>query len=126
MRTQFVLVAAVSLALAGMVVGMSGIGGVFGTAGKPTISSSEALNDSLEDRVPSAEGGVSGSNDGELTQFITNGLDGLVDLITFPLSAPNDLIELGLPAYWAVPIGQGIRLLTVMGFAFLAMNRRFR
>jgi len=126
MRTQAFFVGAVCIALAAMVVGMSGVGAVFGTGEQPTISSSDTLNDTVEGKKPSADGGVSGSNDGELVQFITNGLTSIADIFAFGLTLPTQLRQLGLPDYWATPIGRGVQLFIFLGFAFLAMNRRLK
>jgi len=126
MRTQYPFVAAVCIAIAFLVVSMSGVGAVFGTAGQPSISSAETLEENVQGESVSAEGGVSGSSDGELTEFIVNGLSFLGDMITFALFLPLQLQQLGLPYFWAYPLGIGAQLLTLLGFTMLAMNRRYQ
>lgn len=127
MRTIAPVAIILAIGVAGVMIGMSGFGAAWGADPPQTQGAQENLNDSAEDMNPN-EGPVSGpvsSGESDVVGLIADGLSSLVDIGAAVVLLPVTLMELGFPAYFAVPIGSLAYILVGIGLVEFATNREW-
>jgi hypothetical protein len=121
------MMAVLALAVAGMMLGMSGFSAAWGADPPQTSKAQEELNNSASDLAPQS-GPVSGpvsAADSSIVGLLSSGLTGAVEVGGAVALLPVTLINLGFPAWFAVPLGLVGYILTGIGIVEFATNREW-
>jgi hypothetical protein len=116
-----------SIAVAGMMLGASGFSAAWGSAPPSTSAAQEQLNNS-SGKVAPADGPVAGpvtSSDSAIIGLISSALGTVVNLAGAVALLPLTLIELGFPAFFAVPLGLIGQLVVGVSLIEFASNREW-
>lgn len=127
MRTTAPMMAVLALAVAGMMLGLSGFSGAWGADPPQTSKAQDELNQSAADLKPQ-EGPVSGpvsAADSSIVGLLSSGLSGAVEVAGAVVLLPVTLINLGFPAWFSVPLGLVAYILTGIGIVEFATNREW-
>jgi len=127
MRTIAPTFAVLALAVAGMMLGMSGFSAAWGAPAPQTDRAQDDLNSSAADLAPES-GPVSGpvsAADSSIVGLLASGVQGAVEVAGAVALLPVTLINLGFPAWFAVPLGLVAYILTGIGIVEFATNREW-
>lgn len=127
MRTIVPVFVVLAIAVAGMMLGMSGFQSAWGAPAPQTASAQDQLNASAQNASPN-EGPVEGpvsSGESSIVGLIVNGLTTMVDIAGGVVLLPLTLMNLGFPAYFAIPVGALAELLVGIGLIEFATNREW-
>lgn len=127
MRTIAPVMIVLAIGVAGVMIGMSGFGAAWGADSPTTSGAQEKLNESAKNQNPN-KGPVSGpvsSGDSDIIGLIANGLGSMVDIASAVALLPVTLMNLGFPAYFAVPIGSLAYIIAGIGVIEYGTNREW-
>ncbi len=127
MRTVDPVLVVLAIGVAGAMLGMSGFTAVWGADTPSVDRASDKMNESAEAVSPNngpVEGPVS-SGDSSIVGLIANGLGSLVDIAGAVVLLPITLMNLGFPAWFAVPIGSIGEIIVGIGIFEFATNREW-
>lgn len=127
MRTIAPMMAVLALAVAGMMLGMSGFSAAWGAPAPQTDRAQAELNNSSADLAPES-GPVSGpvsAADSSIVGLISSGLTGAVEVGGAVALLPVTLINLGFPAWFSIPLGLVAYIITGLGIIEFATNREW-
>ena len=125
MRTTTPVLVVLAIGVAGLMIGGSGFTDVWGAKPPQVDSASSQVNASSANVSPNS-GPVSGpvsTGDSSIVGLIVNGLGSLVDIAGAVAVLPLTLMNLGFPAWFAVPIGIIGELIVGIGLVEFATNR---
>lgn len=127
MRTTAPVMIVLALAVSGMMLGMSGFEQAWGAPAPDTSAAQDELNGSSGDLDPSGEpiSGPVSSADSSTVGLIASGLGTLTDVAGAVVLLPLTLMNLGFPAYFAVPLGGLAQLIAGIGLVEFAVNREW-
>lgn len=127
-RTIFPILFVLALGVAALIWGMSGMGSIYGT--QDPVSGSQAggeLEDASNDSAVgggSFNGSASGeTSDGGIVGIIISGISFIVSFASMVGLLPFELMNLGFPNYFAIPIGLLSQALIGLGIVQFATNR---
>lgn len=127
MRTIAAVGVVLALGVAGMMLGMSGFADAWGASPPKTTAAQEELNKSAGEVGPGntpVSGPVS-SADSSIVGLISSGLGGAVKVAGAVILLPLTLVNLGFPAWFAVPLGLLAQVITGIGIIEFATNREW-
>ncbi|RYJ07761.1 hypothetical protein ELS19_19795 [Halogeometricum borinquense] len=131
MRSQYLVMFTVALAVAGGMFAASGFNAVLGSSGGATGTLQDAVNSTGQGAVEnSSRGGLQGDprveDDGTLIGFIVRSTQTVTNILGMVVMLPNTLINLGFPRWFASPIGNAIRIVASVGILQFAVGRVLR
>jgi hypothetical protein len=115
------------IGVAAAMVTASGFAAVWGAPPPQIDKASDRVESNASDLSPN-EGPVSGpvsSSESEIVGLITSGLGTLVDLAGAVVLFPRTLMQLGVPAWAAVPLGFFAEILVGVSLIEFATNREW-
>lgn len=127
MRTIAPVLLVMALGVSGMMLGLSGFDTAWGAPAPETGAAQEELNKSAEKVNPQntpISGPVSAS-DSSTVGLIASALGTITDMVGAVVVLPMTLINLGFPAWFAVPLGMLAQLITGVGLIEFAINREW-
>jgi len=128
MRSTWAVALTLSIGVASLMFGLSGYGGAVAkdpTDGLGPVGSSvqdQASNSSVESGVD----GAAGNTDQPLITFILNGGGALLSIAQSVVLLPVALMNLGFPAWFAVPIGSLVSIIVGVGITQFIAGRVYR
>jgi len=127
MRTLAPIMIVLCIGVAGAMIGGSGFADAWGTPEPDTAGAERQLEESGEDVNPAGEGGsASGpvsSGDSSIVGLIIDGSRALVGVLVGVALLPVTLMNLGAPAWFALPVGSLAYVVTGIGAIEFATNR---
>lgn len=131
MRTLYPVVVILAIGVAGVMWSMSGIGLIYGQEDPvDTGESSDKLNETAESpEQDSDDGGLFGiGNVGEesFVGIAISAAGSIVDFVTAAVLLPLELQRLGLPRWFALPLGLGAQSIAFVGFLQFIAGRDYR
>lgn len=138
MRTITPVLVVLALGVSGMMLGATGFAGAWGTEPPKTDAAQEQVKEQAEDLSPRAnESNGDEGDDGPISGPVNSGESSIVGLVVDAVSSvtslagavlllPVTLINLGFPAWFAVPIGGLAELIVGIGVIQFATGREFR
>lgn len=127
MRTIVPVLLVLAIGTAGAMIGASGFADMWGAPPPQTDAAVEQLEEGSSQVGPNS-GPVSGpvsTGDSSIVGLIVNGLTSVVDIAGAVILLPLTLMNLGFPAWFAVPIGTLAELLVGIGIIEFATNREW-
>lgn len=128
MRTIAPVVFVIALGLGALMWAGSGAGAVFDQSPADGLSSGEEINKSSQD-APGAGGELSGDasteGDGDIIGLVLSGIGFITSIVSFLVLLPFELANLGLPFWFAGPVGAVCQLIGGIGLVQFATNRRY-
>jgi hypothetical protein len=127
MRTTAPVLLVFAVAVAGSMLALSGFGAAWGADPPQTDAAQSQLDESADQANPNntpVSGPVS-SGESEIIGLIASGLGSIVDFAAAVALLPLTLINLGVPAWFAYPIGSIAYLLAGIGVIEFATNREW-
>jgi hypothetical protein len=126
MRTQAVVVAVLCVAVAGGIFQLAPIGGLVDGAGSG-IQSDEVSDQANDSAIGSGDfnGSAETEDEGSLIGTIIAGGRFILDLASMIALIPNTLLSLGLPWWFAQPVGWIATLIGSVGFVQFVTGRRY-
>lgn len=127
MRTLAPIMVVLALAVSGSMLGMAGFWDAWGAPAPQTDAAQDQLEENQDQVNPNdvpVEGPVS-SGESDVVGLIANGLGSMTDLAGAVIVLPITLINLGFPAWFAIPVGSLGYLLAGVGVIEWATNREF-
>lgn len=127
MRTIAPIGVMLCIGVAAMMLGMSGFGAAWGAPAPQTDAAQDQLNESAGDVAPNEKpiSGPVSSADSSTVGLIASGLSSVVDIAGSVALLPLTLINLGFPAWFAIPIGGLAQLIAGIGIIEFATNREW-
>lgn len=127
MRTKFILLLVMSMAVTGMVFQMSGFNDMVGYRGDSEEASDE-FEDVGNDSAPQKTVGADARTDesGTLVGVVITGISGIANFVGLVALLPVELNSMGFPWWFAYPIGLLAQAIIGIGFIQFASNRVFR
>ena len=125
MRTLAPIMIVLCIGVAGSMIGMSGFADAWGSPDVETTAAEEELEENAESVNPetgSAEGPVS-SGESSIVGIVVDGSRSLVNIAAATVLLPATLMNLGFPAWFALPIGSIAYLVAGVGVIEFATNR---
>lgn len=120
-----------ALGVATVIWGMSGAGALYGTQDPVSgAQSGDALHNASDNSSVSGEGNFSGAASGEtgdegIVGIVISGIGFVVGFVKMVGLLPFELMNLGFPPYFAVPIGLLAQALVGVGIVQFATNREY-
>lgn len=125
MRTQFLVVFVIALAVASMMMSMSGLNAVFGQSNSGDLESD--LNQTANDSAASDGGfGADTRSEGSIIGFVISGAQSLGNALGLVVGLPYTLMDYGFPKFFAWPIGMAAYIFASIGFVQFLTGRVFR
>lgn len=127
MRTIFVVFVVVTVGVSGMMLGMAGFADTWGAEPPRTDAAADQVNQSADNVGPDSgpvEGPVT-SSDGSIVGLIVSGLGSLVNIAGAVVLLPVTLMNLGAPAWFAIPVGSLAELIVGIGIIEFATQREW-
>jgi len=128
MRTTATFFIVLVLGVSGMMLGMAGFEQAWGMSSAPDTSAAQGeLNGSAADVDPSGQpiSGPVSSADSSTVGLIASGLGTVTDVAGAVVLLPLTLMNLGFPAFFAVPLGGLAQLIAGIGIIEFAVNREW-
>lgn len=130
MKTNRFVLVVVALGVATMMWGMSGIGTEYGATDPITgLESGEKLEQAAEDSPVHENGSFNGSAKGgsedNIVGLIISGTQALVSFTVMVGLLPAELMNLGFPKWFAMPVGLATQAIVGIGIVQFATNRVF-
>jgi hypothetical protein len=128
MRTIAALLLVLALGTSGAMLEASGFSDAWGAEPPKTSGAQEAVEDQA-DAVSPDQGPVVGpvnSDDNSIIGLVVDGLDSLVDLAGAVVLLPITLMNLGFPAWFAIPIGTLTNVIAGIGIIQWATQRQWK
>lgn len=128
MRTIASVLVVLALGASGIMLGSAGFEAAWGAEPPQTAAAQEDLQDSAANSSVS-EGPVSGpvnSGESSIVGLIVDGIASIVSVAGAVILLPVTLINLGFPAWFALPIGALAELIVGIGIIQFATNRVWR
>jgi hypothetical protein len=116
-----------TIAVAGSMLALSGFGAAWGAEPPQTEAAQSQLDQSADQANPN-DAPISGpvsSGDSDIVGLIASGLGSITDFAAAALLLPVTLMDLGFPAWAAIPIGSFGYLLAGIGVIEFATNREW-
>jgi hypothetical protein len=131
MKSQYLVMFTVALAVAGGMMAASGFNATLGTSGDATGTLQDAVNSTGQGPVAnSSGGGLQGDprveDDGTLVGFVVGSTQTVTNILGMVVMLPNTLRNLGFPAWFANPLGNAIRIVASIGILQFAVGRVLR
>lgn len=125
MRTQFLVVIVIALAVASMMLSMSGLNAVFGQSKNADLESD--LNSTANDTA-AGEGDFSADarSEGSIVGFVISGAQSLGNALSMIVGLPYTLMGMGFPKYFAWPVGMAGYIIASIGFVQFITGRVLR
>lgn len=127
MRTIAAVLMVLAIGTAGAMLGASGFSQAWGADPPQTTAAQEQVNNSSYGLNPN-KGPVAGpvsASDSNIVGLIANGLGSLTDLAGAVVVLPLTLINLGFPAWFALPLGGLAYTIAGVGIIEFATNREW-
>jgi len=126
MRTIAPVLIVLALGVSGAMIGMSGFEDAWGAPAPSTTGAQEELDNgtTVNPNDRPIEGPVS-SGESNIVGLITDGLSSLTGIAASVAVLPVTLINLGFPAWFALPIGSLVYIISGIGLIQFATNRRW-
>jgi hypothetical protein len=128
MRTNFLLAMVMSLALAGALITGSGFAALVGQ-GDPTGGISENVNKTAKNTTLD-DGKLSGENapsdDDSIISLIIDGGKEIGDIVGMVTLLPLTLMNMGFPAWFAIPVGAPVTIIASIGVIQFVTGRVLR
>lgn len=127
MRTIVPVLIVLAIGTSGAMLGMSGFADDWGAEPPQTDAASSQVNQSAKNVSPNngpVEGPVS-SGESNIVGLIASGLGSLVDIAGAVIVLPVTLMNLGFPAWFAIPIGSIAEVIVGIGVFEFATNREW-
>jgi hypothetical protein len=86
----------------------------------------DEVNSSANNSPIGITGATNNQDDGDIVGFIVNGSEKLIDFVLLGLTIGSVLANLGFPLWMTRPIGWGVQLVLMVGFAQFTLNRVLR
>jgi len=127
-RTIFPVLFVLALGTAALIWGMAGAGNIYGSSDPVDgLNSGSEIVDAKNDSAVgggSYNGSAGGDSDGGgIVGLIISGVDAIVSFVSMVALLPWELMKLGLPEYFALPIGFLAQGLVGIGVIEFATNR---
>lgn len=121
-----------ALGFATVVWGLSGAGAIYGVSDPISgMESGDALNETSNDSAVSDGGSFNGSasagdaGDTGIVGIIISGIGFIVGFVSMVGLLPLELMNLGFPSYFAIPVGVLAQALVGVGIVEFATNREY-
>ena len=127
MRTLAPIMIVLCIGVAATMVGMAGFADAWGSPDVETTAAEEELDQNADSVAPqegSAEGPVS-SGESSIVGIIVDGSRSLVGIAAAVALLPATLMNLGFPAWFALPLGSIAYLVAGVGVIEFATNRNW-
>lgn len=127
MRTTAPVMIVLALGVSGMMLGMSGFEQAWGAPAPDTSAAQSEVNGSAADVDPSGQpiSGPVSSADSSTVGLIASGLGTVTDVAGAVVLLPLTLMNLGFPAFFAIPLGGLAQLIAGIGIIEFAVNREW-
>lgn len=130
MRTTAPVLIVLCLGVAGAMISMSGFADVWGTPEPETGGAQSALEERSEAVNPGGdEGSASGpvsSGESSIVGIVVDGSRSLVGIAAAVVLLPVTMMNLGFPAWFALPVGSLAYVVSGIGVIQFATNRDWR
>lgn len=132
MRTIYPVILVLCIGAASIMWAGSGIGDVYGESDPVQhLESDTALNETAEELPEGAEDNQQGfvsrilPDDDSFLGLITTGAQSMVKFATSVLLIQRELMRLGLPDWFAIPVGTAAQAIGAVGFIQFITGRRY-
>lgn len=128
MRTTYPVMVILALAAAGTMLTMGGIDQVTDNPADglgSTDDFAEEADKSAVNESGSLEGSASTQGDGSIIGLIISGVESIVDIATMVALLPFELMKLGFPGWFAMPVGFAAQIIGGVGVIEFASNREW-
>lgn len=126
MRTKAPILFVMAVLVVGMAWQMAGVASMLAGSGPGSGIPASQLNDTAGEynvNDGGLDGSASGGSGSDIIGLVIGGVQDLADIIGLAVMLPFILVELGIPYYWAYPLGLIGQLIAFIGLAELATNR---
>lgn len=129
MRTTAPILIVLCIGVGGGMIGMSGFADAWGAPQPETTGAQEQLEDTSESVNPAGpEGSASGpvsSGESSIVGLVVDGATSIVGIAASVALLPVTLMNLGFPAWFALPLGSLAYLIAGIGVIEFATNREW-
>jgi len=132
MRTLYPVVVILAIGVAGVMWSMSGIGLIYGQDDPvDTGESSDKLNETAQSPEQESEGdgglfGIGNVGEESFVGIAVSAADSIISFVTAAVLLPLELQRLGLPRWFALPLGLGAQSIAFVGFLQFIAGRDYR